>query len=75
MKEFEFQIMRFGKTLARPTVVVHASNLEEAREKAKTWLNGGECLAGEIEKLEGAWTHMRLINARRPESADDKAEA
>ena len=71
MKEFEFQIMRFGKTLARPTVVVHASNLEEAREKAKTWLNGGECLAGEIEKLEP----MRLINARRPESADDKAEA
>ena len=42
--------------------------------KCGTCMNADAALR-EAEKLEGAWTHMRLINAPRPESADDKAEA
>ena len=42
--------------------------------KCGTCMNADAALR-EAEKLEGVWTHMRLINARRPESADDKAEA
>ena len=42
--------------------------------KCGTCMNADAALR-EAEKLEGAWTHMRLINAPRLESADDKAEA
>ena len=83
LKIFNEQRERIAR-LEQENVQLLASH-ERLREALQRYRRRDDCKCGtcmnadaalrEAEKLEGVWTHMRLINARRPESADDKAEA